>query len=309
MRGFICIILVFLLFQGHAQNMTKQNRPYMMQVQDSMKQSSGQLLQGINFSDRYQADSLFTRQLVRALRIKHSFDFSFDSLLSISRLYAPDSSFRIFTWQLVVNENTIRQHGAIQMRTADGTLQLYPLIDRSDVTDAPADTIANHLGWMGAIYYKIILNTYQGRSYYTLLGFDENNIRSDKKIIEVLHFDQNGPVFGNRCFEMDSKGSDNKRARYIMEFKKQSGPRLTYDEQLQMIVMEHLISETNEPNKKWTMIGDGDYEGFKWINGKWVYTEKIFNQMIPEGQAPVPNKILDEKGKVDESKLKEIPKD
>ncbi len=309
MKGFICIILVFLLFQGHAQNMTKQDRQYLLQLQDSMKQSNTQLLQGINFSDRYQADSVFTRMLVRALRTKHSFEFAFDSLLSISRLSAPDSSFRIFTWQLLVNENTIRQHGAIQIRTADGTLRLYPLIDRSDVTNAPADTIANHLGWIGAIYYKIILHTYQGHSYYTLLGFDENNIRSDKKIIEVLQFDQNGPVFGNRCFEMGTKGAETKMARYIMEFKKQSGPRLTYDDQLQMIVMEHLISETNEPNKKWTLIGDGDYEGFQWVNGKWVYTEKVFNQMTPEGQAPIPNKILDEKGKLDESKLKGVPKD
>ena len=309
MKGSICVLLVFLLIQVHAQKTTKQDRQYLMQVQDSMKQSTTQLLQGINFSDRYQADSLFTRMLVRALRTKHSFEFSFNSLMSISILYPPDSSFRIFTWQLIVNENTIRQHGAIQMKTADGSLLLYPLIDRSDVTSAPSDTIANHLGWMGAIYYKIILHTYKGRSYYTLLGFDENNIRSDKKIIEVLQFDQNGPVFGNYCFEMGAKGSNSKMARYIMEFKKQAGPRLTYDEQLQMIVMEHLISESNEPNKKWTLIGDGDYEGFQWVNGRWVYTEKIFNQMTPEGQAPTPNKILDEKGKLDESKLKDIPKD
>ncbi len=307
MKGWIFLILIVVVSQVQAQHIAKQDWQRLQQCEDSMKRPSFQLLQGINLSDRYQADSLFTRILVRALTTKHSFEYPFDSLMTISRLYAPDSSFRIFTWQLIVNENTFRQHGAIQLKTADGSLRLYPLIDRSDVTIDPSDTIANHLGWMGAIYYKILLHTFQGRSYYTLLGFDENNIRSDKKVIEVLQFDQKGPVFGNRCFVMPKNNANSQIARYIMEFKKQSGPRLTYDEQLKMIVMEHLISESNEPSKKWTLIGDGDYEGFQWVNGKWVYTEKIFNQMTPEGQAPTPNKILDEKGKLDESKLKGVP--
>jgi len=52
--------------------------------------------------------------------------------------------------------------------------------------------------------------------------------------------------------------------------------------------MEHLVSESNEPKKKWTLIPDGDYEAFKWAEGKWIYVEKIFNEVTPEGKAPVP---------------------
>ena len=68
--------------------------------------------------------------------------------------------------------------------------------------------------------------------------------------------------------------------------------------------MEHLVSESNEPNKKWTLIGDGDYEGFKWKNGKWVHIEKVFSQVTPDGQAPLPNPIRDPAGILDENKLK-----
>jgi hypothetical protein len=71
-----------------------------------------------------------------------------------------------------------------------------------------------------------------------------------------------------------------------------------------MIIVEHLISESNEPKKKWTYVGDGDYEGFKWKNGKWVHVEKIFDQVTPLGQAPVPNPVRDASGNMDESKLK-----
>ena len=93
-------------------------------------------------------------------------------------------------------------------------------------------------------------------------------------------------------------------ARFIMEYKKQASPRLTYDEDLNMIIFEHLVSESNQPNKKWTLIGDGDYEGFKWTDGKWVYVNKVFNEVTAEGNAPMPSPIRDASGKLDETKLK-----
>jgi hypothetical protein len=65
---------------------------------------------------------------------------------------------------------------------------------------------------------------------------------------------------------------------------------------LGMIIMEHLESENNEPTKKWTYIPDGDYEGFKWKNGKWIHVEKVFNQVTEEGKEPIPSPIKDAQG-------------
>ena len=143
------------------------------------------------------------------------------------------------------------------------------------------------------------------RQYYTLLGYDEYNIRSNRKIIEVLSFNNGEPEFGGRLisFEEDSV-SRPAVSRYIMEYKKTDGPKLNYDPEMDMIIVEHLVSESNEPNKKWTLVGDGDYEGFKWKNGKWVHVEKIFDQVTPLGKEPVPNPIRDNSGNMDESKLK-----
>jgi hypothetical protein len=71
-----------------------------------------------------------------------------------------------------------------------------------------------------------------------------------------------------------------------------------------MIIFEHLESESSEPTKKWTFIPDGDYEGFKWKNGKWIHVNKVFNQVTPEGKEPIPNPIKDLNGKTIEQKLK-----
>ncbi|MCW5918049.1 MAG: hypothetical protein KIS82_11970 [Ferruginibacter sp.] len=273
-----------------SQSLSRTGFKALQQKEDSMIPLSWRIVQGINTSDRFEADSQFTRIFVRALAVQNSFEFPFDSLQTISKIYPPDSSFRIFTWQLLVNENLVRQHGAIQMKTSDGSLKLFPLIDKSDVTENPEDTIADNFGWIGAVYYKVIEKEYKGKPYYTLLGYDENNIRSTKKIVEVLHFENGKPEFGGHFFSIPNNNAlPRNPARYVIEFKKDASPRLNYDPELDLIVMEHLVSESNQPQKKWTLIPDGDYEALKWRNGKWVYIDKIFNQVTPEGKAPVPN--------------------
>ena len=302
--------ILFLFFISHlcfAQGISKADFKVLQQKEDSIRSYAVKIIQGINASDRLDADSMFTRMLVRALKTKNSFHYPFESLQTISVQYSPDSVFRIFTWQLVINENIIRQHGAIQMRTYDGALKLYPLIDKSDVTANVQDTIGNNFGWIGAIYYKIIQTKSSNQNYYTLLGFDENNIRSSRKIIEVLNFLNDEPTFGGRYFSYeDDAVFKTSQSRFILEYKKEAGPRLTYDKDLDLIIVEHLVSESNEPKKKWTLIGDGDYEGFKWKGGKWVHVEKVFNVVTPDGQAPVPNPIRDPSGNLDENKLKGV---
>ncbi len=305
-RTAIISILLFAVISAQAQRINNEDKKFLQQKEDSLKVFADKLINGNSATIRFSNDSLFTRMFVKALKTNHSFNFRFDSLITISKLYPPDSSFRIFSWQMVVNENLVRQHGAIQMKTADGSLKLFPLIDKSDVTLNIVDTVANNLGWMGAVYYKILQNRSSNQNYYTLLGYDENNIRSSRKIIEVLSFSNDAPLFGGRYFSYEEDTSfKSATSRYVMEYKKSAGARLAYDADLNMIIAEHLESETNEPKKKWTFIPDGDYEGFKWKNGKWVHVEKVFTQITPEGMAPMPNPVKDAMGNTVEEKLKD----
>lgn len=208
-------IVTFFVF---GQRLKKEDLLLLKKKEDSLKNYSLKLIQGFTPEDRFNADSIFTKTFVRALVTKHSFYYPFDSLVTISKLYPPDSSFRIFTWQMVINENIVRQHGAIQMKTNDGALKLFPLIDKSDVTANLADTFANHRGWIGAVYYKIIHTKSGNQNYYTLLGYDENNIRSNRKIIEVLHFSNDEPIFGGRLFSFEEDSVFKPAvSRYIME--------------------------------------------------------------------------------------------
>ncbi len=290
----ICSIIILSVFiktnaQSYAQNL--------VQKEDSLKYHGNIIVNGEFAEQRFRADSHFTRILVRALQIPYSFYHSFDSLITISRLYSPDSSFRIFTWQLSKDENTFRRHGAIQMNTKDGSLKLYPLIDRSSLIINQADTITNNEWWIGAIYYKILLHKIVDRNYYTLLGYDENNRLSTRKIIEILSFDaMNRPVFGSNIFDFSKdKTQKNPQSRYWIEYKKDAQASIKFDQELDLLIYDHLISETNEIDRKETYVPDGDYEAFKWTNGKWLHIEKPFDNKLEDGQAPVIKPVTESK--------------
>lgn len=303
------LLFLFTFFIHHtniAQKINPTDLKAFQQKEDSLKKYAEIILQGLTYLERETADSLFTRTLVRSLKTSQSFHYAFDSLISISRQYAPDSSFRIFTWQLMINENKFKHHGAIQMKTDDGSLKLYPLFDKSDEMKNLEDTITSNNAWVGAIYYRIVQKKIDKNNFYSLLGFDEYGIESSRKIIDVLHFEQGKPLFGGSFFSIpnDSIIAKNHN-RFIMEYKKGAGPKLNYDEELDMIVKEHLISQTKEPEKKWTLVGDGDYDGLKWIKGKWVFINKIFKEVTIEGNAPIPLPIKDSpENSVDKKKKK-----
>lgn len=301
LAGFICFAQVSI-----AQSRQVDSKS-LKQQEDSMKQYVLSIVRGRSAGERVTADSIFTRMFVKALKTPNSFYYPFDSLITISKQVPPDSSFRIFTWQLNVNDYTTRQHGAIQMRTSDGSLKLFPLVDRAPLMKSPEDTVGSNLNWIGAVYYKIIQTQAFDKTYYTLLGFDDHDINSNRKIIEILTFENGRPVFGGNNFSFPNSSLQSRKgmARYIMTYKKNAGPRLNFDPEMNIIIMEHLISETGQPEKKYTYVGDGDYEGLKWKDGKWVYINKVFTEVTPEGKAPVPQPLLDEKGKVDPSKLKQ----
>jgi hypothetical protein len=174
-------------------------------------------------------------------------------------------------------------------------------------TAKPNDSIRTRNNWIGAIYYRIVAKEYRGKKYYTLIGFDDFSISSNKKWIEVMTFDNTGqPVFGGPFFSY-SEDSVRKpvQSRFSMEYKKDASSLLNYDPELDMIVFDHLISETDEPAKKDTYIPDGSYEGFKWKDGQWVHVDKVFDFKLQDGQFPVEQKILDDEGNENEEILEE----
>ncbi|MFN5761766.1 MAG: hypothetical protein ACK44U_06775, partial [Sphingobacteriales bacterium] len=65
------------------------------------------------------------------------------------------------------DENQVRRHGAIQMRSPDGKLVLFPLLENSASIQDPLHEPASTNKWIGSIYYKIIMKEFEGKKLYT----------------------------------------------------------------------------------------------------------------------------------------------
>ncbi len=290
-----------------SQTLLLADRKILEKKEDSLRLLAKGLYMDSAQGGRMRSDSFFIRTLIRALQVRNSFYYPFDSVQGISKLYAPDSSFRIFTWNLSYNDYYSRQRGAIQLPTKNGALHLVPLRDVSEFTDNPMDSVRNPDNWIGAVYYNIIKTQYKGKNYYTLFGYDPNSAMTNKKWIEVMTFNQqNEPLFGGKYFSFEEDSVQRPlQYRFSIEYKKAASTTVNYEKDMKVILFDHLISETNEPQKLFTYVPDGDYEGFKWKNGKWVHVDKVFTFKLQDGQAPVENPILDAKGNPDEKKLQE----
>jgi len=286
---------------------TKADLKRLEAKEDSLAIYAKNMIVDSSTAGRMRSDSLLIRTLVRSLQIKNSFYFTFKDVIGISKLYSPDSLFRIFTWTLSFDQYYGRQRGAIQMRTDDGSLKLIPLTDISEFTENALDSVRTRSNWIGATYYGISETSFRDQKYYTLFGIDNGQIMATRKWIEVMTFNRNGePVFGGPFFSYEEDSLPRPtQYRYMMEYKKDASVFMRFDPEMQIIVFDHLISETNEPDNRWTYIPDGDYEGFKWRNGRWIHIDKIYNSKLEDGQAPVEKPILDDKGRVNETILQQ----
>jgi len=250
----IILLLGFTAFSEtvSAQHITSIDKKQLARKEDSLRHYADSMINAQEPTTRFRSDSTFTKTFVRALLVKNSFYHPFETVETVSKLYAPDSTFRIFSWQLKKDEYMYLQKGVIQMRTSDGSLKIFPLYDQSMFTGKPNDSVRNNKNWIGAIYYKIIEKNWQGKNYYTLLGFDDFTISSNRKWMEVLTFNEKGePEFGGPFFTYkEDSVKKPTEYRFNIEYKKDARTTFNYNPELDMVIYDHLISETEEPEKK-----------------------------------------------------------
>lgn len=236
---------------------------------------------------RFLATKMTILHLKNALKYENSFDYKFDRLKSVSIQYAPDSTFRIFTWQLMVNPVDYRYFGVIQMNTKE--VQLIPLADRSSTVENVQESILSPNEWYGALYYNIKKVEQGGKPYYLLFGYDAYSNRDRRKVLDVLHFEAPGEAsFGAPIIPTEMGNYIN---RLVLEYFGESSVRLNYDEALESIVYDHLIEIPGKGGQGLIMVPDGSYQAIKLENDKLVFVDKLFNNQSVE-EAPREEPVL-----------------
>ena len=224
---------------------------------------------------RYNASYKLIKTLVTALKTPYSFNFTFDSLKTISIQNSPDQKFRVFTWHVMNNDGSYRFYGTIQMNTSQGELEMFPLVDYSPTLKNPSDSTYTNSRWYGAQYYKIIPVLKDVESpYYMLLGWKGNTVKSTKKVIEVLHFKDGKAYFGKPVFDGDPDNLNKKRI--IFEYDRRATMLLNYESAENRIIFDHLAPPDPNLKGKFELYGpDFSYDGFKFLNGRWKFISDL----------------------------------
>ncbi len=269
------IVIVCCAFKSDAQHTYNvNNTPQLNKYQDSLLILSEETFTAKEDVLRFEKNTAFVKKFIAALKVNGSFNYGFDSLKRISILKASDNSFRIITWFIPLNDGTYRYYGTIQMPTTNGTLKLFPL---NDATNSLADpnAITSHKNWLGARYYEIIPMVMNGKQpYFILLGWKGNDQKTSKKVIDVLSFEKNEPLFGKNIFETTKNTA--LKNRVIFEYSKQNAMTLIWDKKVNMIVFDHLVPYEPQMTGKFEFYGsDLSFDAYKVTWGKLSLSENV----------------------------------
>jgi hypothetical protein len=273
--GLALAIMPFLTF---AQHTNEGGRIAQLNVyQDSLASLGKKFINDEFDVERINANSLFIKTLVSALKTPNSFLFPFDSVKSISIINSPDNRFRIFSWHIAYDDGSYRFFGAVQMNTG-GSLKVYPLEDYSPFLKNPEDSVTDNRKWFGAQYYKII-PVYATNPYYVLLGWKGNTVISTKKVIDVLSFKNDKLSLGLPVFDRAGKN----RKRIIFEYTRQASMLLRYVPEQHLIVFDDLAPPDKKSKDKPETYGpDLIYNGYRLKNGRWEFVENLDMRNVPD---------------------------
>lgn len=223
---------------------------------------------GLNMNLFHSIDTLF----YSAISIPGSFNYSWEKLGSIGKLKSDDGKIKVFSWLYMEGVNEYHYSCYIQTMDKNGDVEVFKLnpVHSADVkTEKFKQSIDK---WHGKIYYELHTEEYKRKVFYTLIGADFNNALSSIKTIEVIAIQRDKPVFRGDQFLDGGTVKD----RIVFEYSSELASSVRYNDQLKMIVSDHLVPLHPIYHGNYEFYGpDGSYDGYRFTEGIWVKEEDV----------------------------------
>jgi len=271
----ICVLFLSVFQNAQATEQDTVYRDSIRNIEYQLEGLSHNIINSRDIEERVTSCYYFIQTLKKALQVPTSFDYEFERLKTVSILKPEDEAFRLFTWNLPLDSGRYVYFGAMQMNSPD-SLVLFGLYDSSHTFRQPEFEQVDHKHWIGALYYQIHTYSYKGEKRYLLFGWDGQDGFTNRKIIDVLHFDETGkPWFGLPIFEDDE---DEYKHRLIHTYANQATMICRYSKEEKKIVFDHL-SPVNPMLKGQYQyyVPDGTYDYMVFIKGFWQRQELLFD--------------------------------
>ncbi|MFM9945684.1 MAG: hypothetical protein ACKVQB_10680 [Bacteroidia bacterium] len=234
---------------------------------------SNNIINGEDQTTRVTSTYYFIQTLKEVLLIKNSFNYPFSNLKTISIIKPDDNKFRILTWNLLLDSAKYLYFGVMQMNLKDST-KLFGLYDSGNYVQNPSYAEVDNRHWIGALYYQIHTFKHKKKTCYMLMGWDGENSKLNKKIIDVLWFEKDGqPKFGAPVFD---NGGDI-QSRMIFTFAEESVMSLRYEKEQKKVIFSNMVPPN--PSLKGNFqyyLPDGTYDFFKLQKSFWVRYENLY---------------------------------
>lgn len=244
-------------------------------TEDSIRQYFQIIAKSRNDIEKKRINNSIERLFGDILNESGSFSYPFDSLKNIGHLYSPDKTFRLITWNVSFENGTFSYFGYIQYNTGKTKAYKYKkLIEKTNEIQDPENSVLSSSKWYGGLYYKILQNKVDNRSYYTLLALQFHDQLISRKFIDVLYFDEwENPVFGAPLFHVEN---DKIKHRVIFQYSASIMMSLRYDEKLQTIVFDHLSPSEYKYIGEYAFYGpDLSFDGLIFRKKFWVLQTKM----------------------------------
>ncbi|KPL16494.1 MAG: hypothetical protein AMS26_04330 [Bacteroides sp. SM23_62] len=240
----------------------------------SLKELFEQLYLAGSDTEKKQLNDSILQVMTRLMASPGSFGYPFDSLSRIGNVISPDNAFRIFTWNIPLSGFVHEYHGIIQVNAGKKpSCQVFLLQDQARRLEDLLHAGTTAENWPGMLYYEVLRSKAGRDVIYTLIGYHFNDRFSDKKIIDVMYFDENQePVFGRPVFQTE----DGIQHRVIFEYSGEVVMTVRYNPDMKMIVYDHLspIEPELEGNLRF-YAPDFSYDGYRWKSGMWIHQSDI----------------------------------
>jgi len=282
-------ILLF-LFIGFYTTIFSQNEVTFEDQITELNALGKQIISSKTDEAKYQANIKHKAILKTVIETHASFDFDFSALKTVSVLQ--ENNLKIYNWAIPLADGTFEYFSFFQIRK-DDKFNIVELTDKSENMKSPEYKSGTYKNWYGALYYKIIYEKKLGENIYTLLGWDGNNLLTNKKLIDVVTINGGIVRFGAPIF----KTKENRRVkrRIIFEYAEGSILSLKYHPKLNKIIFNQLgpVSSDLEGIYEYYVPNLKDFDAYFLNKQNWILEIKtdVTNQKsIKDSRWEDPNK-------------------
>jgi hypothetical protein len=226
-----------------------------------------QIAKGPHDKERLTASDSCARWVEQMCGMQGAFAYPFDSLYTMCTLTSPDGAFRLFNWNIPMDDQSHRYRCFMVMPPDErGFSEWVELKALSKEPDKLASRSFDQDEWLGCLYYQIIPPQGKKDDVYMLLGWEGHNRMSNRKFIETLSFQRGMPRFGSAVIKLE-KGV---QKRMVFEYAKEVSMSLRFHEKDRRIVYDHLSPRAKGLEGNYAFYGpDLTFDALRYEKGNW----------------------------------------